>query len=152
MYVKSGARLCCRNFNWRSFWKSKRRREKHAYFTLNRKRIGKGGFKWGPNRELSPWEASMLFSPDISDRPLTMWISQQGRLPGGRSGYLKVVKHHGTTYSDGSKGNVACYTFWSTRLTCVLGPEQQRWRPLPNTLVWNNTRRRIAKKKKKLTY
>lgn len=36
--------------------------------------------------------ATIPFSPDISDSSLMMWISKQGRSPGRRHGYLKVVQ------------------------------------------------------------
>lgn len=148
---KVGALLCGPNFNWTSFWKSKRVRGKHADFTLNRKRVGRPGFKWGPNRRLPPWEAAAVFSADISDSPLTTRISQQGRLAGRLSGYLKVLEAPGTTCSYESRGNGACCTPWSTRLGCVLDLREQRQTPLPHTTnASNNSTRKVAEQKRRV--
>lgn len=126
-------------------------RGKHTQFTLNRKHTGEAGFKWGPNRELSPWEASILFSPDISDSPLMMWISQQGHTPGRHSSYLKVVKPSETTQSYESLGNVACYMLWSTRCSGPAPTIIEFSRSLSQTvnISNNSTRTRTVAKKRR---
>lgn len=144
---KVGAVLCCPNFNWTS--QSPNAWGKHTQFTLNRKHTVEAGFKWGPNRELSPWEASILFSPDISDSPLMMWISQQDHTPGRHSSYLKVVKPSETTQSYESLGNVACYMLWSTRCSGPAPTMIEFSRSLSHAVnISNNSTRTVAKKRR----